>query len=238
MTMPATIGERAIDWEDSRSQLDERGFVLISGMLRKNICKEIARYYAEDQRFRSRIEMARYSFGQGEYKYFNYPLPEIVQQLRAAIYPQLAPLANQWSERLGGKTARYPKKLADFLEQCHRAGQKRATPLLLKYGAGDFNCLHQDLYGEVVFPFQVTCFLSQRGEDFGGGEFVLAEQRPRRQSRAEVLTPKQGDAVIFSVHHRPVRGARGYYRANLRHGVSTIRSGERYTLGIIFHDAK
>ena len=238
MTIPATIGECDIDWEDSRSQLDERGFVLISGMLTKNICEEIAGYYTEDQRFRSRIEMSRYSFGQGEYKYFNYPLPEIVQQLRAAIYPQLAPLANQWSERLGGKTVHYPEKLADFLEQCHRAGQKRATPLLLKYGAGDFNCLHQDLYGEIVFPFQLTCFLSQRGEDFDGGEFVLAEQRPRRQSRAEVLTPEQGDGVIFSVHHRPVRGSRGYYRANLRHGVSTVRAGERYTLGIIFHDAK
>jgi len=238
MTIPATIDERYIDWEYSRSQLDERGFVVISGMLTKNICKELAGFYAEDQRFRSRIEMSRYSFGQGEYKYFDYPLPEIVQQLRAAIYPQLAPLANQWSERLDGKTAHYPEKLDDFLEQCHRAGQKRATPLLLKYGAGDFNCLHQDLYGEIVFPFQVTCFLSQRSEDFDGGEFVLAEQRPRRQSRAEVLTPERGDAVIFSVHHRPVRGARGYYRANLRHGVSTVRSGERYTLGIIFHDAK
>ena len=237
MRNPATIGERDIDWEHSRSQLDNRGFVLISGVLAKNICKEIIDYYAEDHRFRSRIEMARYSFGQGEYKYFNYPLPEIVQQLRASIYPQLVAVANQWSERLGDKTRRYPEKLADFLEQCQRAGQKRATPLLLKYGAGDFNCLHQDLYGDVVFPFQVTCFLSQRGNDFDGGEFVLAEQQPRRQSRVEVLTPEQGDAVIFSVHHRPVRGARGYYRANLRHGVSTVRSGERYTLGIIFHDA-
>jgi hypothetical protein len=238
MRMPSTIGERDIDWEYSLSQLDDRGFVLISSVLAKNICQDLAGYYAEDHRFRSRIEMSRYSFGRGEYKYFNYPLPGIVQQLRASIYPQLALLANQWSERLGGKTVRYPEKLADFLEQCHRAGQERATPLLLKYGAGDFNRLHQDLYGEVVFPFQVTCFLSQRGKDFDGGEFVLAEQQPRRQSRVEVLTPEQGDAVIFSVHHRPVRGARGYYRANLRHGVSTVRSGERYTLGIIFHDAK
>jgi hypothetical protein len=232
------MGERDIDWEHSRSELDERGFVLIPGVLTKSICEEIAGYYADDHRFRSRIEMSRYSFGRGEYKYFTYPLPEIVQQLRAAIYPQLAPLANQWSERLGGKTHRYPEKLADFLEQCHRAGQERATPLLLKYGAGDFNCLHQDLYGDVVFPFQVTCFLSRRGKDFDGGEFVLAEQQPRRQSRVEVLTPEQGDAVIFSVHHRPVRSARGYYRTNLRHGVSTVHSGERYTLGIIFHDAK
>jgi uncharacterized protein len=238
MTIPSTRGERDRDWEEARSQLDERGFVLIPGVLTKNVCQEIVGFYAEDRRFRSRIEMSRYSFGQGEYKYFTYPLPEIVQQLRASIYPQLAPLANRWSERLGGKTARFPDTLTDFLEQCHRAGQKRATPLLLKYGAGDFNCLHQDLYGAVVFPFQVTGFLSQRGKDFDGGEFVLAEQRPRRQSRVEVLTPEQGDAVIFAVHHRPVRGARGYYRANLRHGFSTVRSGERYTLGIIFHDAK
>ena len=238
MLIPSKIGESDIDWEHSRSELVARGFVLIPGVLTKNICKEIMAYYAENHRFRSRIEMARYSFGQGEYKYFNYPLPEIVQQLRASIYPQLAPLADQWSEWLGGNTPRYPEKLADFLELCHRAGQKRATPLLLKYSAGDFNCLHQDLYGDVVFPFQVTCFLSQRGNDFTGGEFVLAEQQPRRQSRVEVLTPEQGDAVIFSVHHRPVRGAHGYYRTNLRHGVSTVRFGERYTLGIIFHDAK
>ena len=206
-------------------------------MLAKNRCDEIAGYYADDRRFRSRIEMARYSFGRGEYKYFNYPLPEIVQHLRASIYPQLAPLANQWAERLGNKI-RYPEQLSDFIARCHRAGQKRPTPLLLKYHAGDFNCLHQDLYGEIVFPFQVTFFLSQRGKDFEGGEFVLAEQRPRQQSRVEALNPNQGDAVVFSVHHRPVRGARGYYRANLRHGVSTVRSGERYTLGIIFHDAK
>jgi hypothetical protein len=232
------MGERDIDWEHARGQLDERGFVLIPGLLTKNICKEVAGYYAEDHRFRSRIEMSRYSFGRGEYKYFNYPLPEIAQQLRASIYLQLTPLANQWNERLGGRAPPYPEQLSDFLERCHRAGQKRATPLLLKYGAGDFNCLHQDLYGAVFFPFQVTCFLSQHGKDFDGGEFVLAEQQPRRQSRVEVLTPEQGDAVIFSVHHRPVRGARGYYRANLRHGVSTVRSGERYTLGIIFHDAK
>jgi hypothetical protein len=212
--------------------------VLIPGVLTKNICNEIAGYYAEDHRFRSRIEMSRYSFGQGEYKYFTYPLPEGVQQLRASIYPQLAPLANQWVERLGSKLTKYPEKLSDFTEHCHRAGQKRPTPLLLKYGTGDFNCLHQDLYGDIAFPFQVTCFLSQRGKDFDGGEFVLAEQQPRRQSRVEVLTPEQGDAVIFAVHHRPVRGTRGYYRANLRHGVSTVHSGERYTLGIIFHDAK
>ena len=237
MSIPWAIAEHDIDWEDLRSQLDERGFVSIPGVLTKKTCEAIAGFYTDDHRFRSRIDMSRYSFGRGEYKYFNYPLPEIVQQLRTSIYPQLAPLANRWAERLGSKPANYPETLSDFIEQCHRAGQNRATPLLLKYGTGDFNCLHQDLYGDIVFPFQVTCFLSQRGKDFDGGEFVLSEQQPRRQSRVEVLTPEQGDAVIFAVHHRPVRGTRGYYRANLRHGVSTLRSGERYTLGIIFHDA-
>jgi hypothetical protein len=238
MRIPAPIRAREIDWRSARSQLDDRGFALIPGVLTKKICEEIAAYYADDQRFRSRIEMSRYSFGQGEYKYFNYPLPRILQQLRSSLYPHLAPLANEWAARLGTKMPRYPEKLPDFIDQCHRAGQKRPTPLLLKYGVGDYNCLHQDLYGDIVFPFQVTLFLSQREKDFGGGEFVLAEQRPRRQSRVEVLSPNQGDAVIFSVHHRPVRSARGYYRATLRHGVSTVHSGDRYTLGIIFHDAK
>jgi hypothetical protein len=236
MQILATDCEHEI-WELARAQLDERGFAFLPALLAKNRCDEIAGYYADDRRFRSRIEMSRYSFGRGEYKYFNYPLPEIVQHLRASIYPQLAPLANQWAERLGNKL-RYPERLSDFIEQCHHAGQKRPTPLLLKYGAGDFNCLHQDLYGEIVFPFQVTFFLSQRGRDFKGGEFILAEQRPRQQSRVEALNPDQGDAIVFAVHHRPVRGARGYYRATLRHGVSTVHSGERYTLGIIFHDAK
>ena len=230
--------ERETDWERVRSHLDDRGFALIPGVLSKQTCEEISGYYADDRYFRSRIEMSRYSFGQGEYKYFNYPLPDTVQQYRSSIYPQLASLANQWAERLGRKGPAYPEELSAFIEQCHRAGQKRPTPLLLKYGAGDFNCLHQDLYGEIVFPFQVTFFLSRRVADFAGGEFVLAEQRPRRQSRVEVLSPDQGDAVVFSVHHRPVQGARGYYRANLRHGVSTIHSGQRYSLGIIFHDAK
>ncbi len=182
--------------------------------------------------------MARYSFGQGEYKYFNYPLMPIVQQLRSSLYPRLAPLANEWIERLETKKSRYPETLAEFVQQCHRAGQKRPTPLMLKYGPGDFNCLHQDLYGEMVFPFQVTFFLSRRGKDFEGGEFILVEQRPRRQSRVEVLSPNQGDVVIFAVRDRPVRSARGYYRVTLRHGVATVHWGERYTLGIIFHDAK
>ena len=238
MSSPEPIRDNEIDWERVRSHLADRGFALIPGVLAKKNCEEIAGYYADENRFRSRIEMSRYSFGQGEYKYFTYPLPEIVQQLRSSIYPQLAPLANDWAERLGGRMPRYPAKLSEFIEQCHRAGQKRPTPLLLKYGAGDFNCLHQDLYGEIFFPFQVTFFLSQHGRDFAGGEFVLAEQQPRRQSRIEVISPAQGDAVIFSVHHRPVPGTRGFYRAKLRHGVSTIHSGHRYTLGIIFHDGK
>jgi hypothetical protein len=227
-----------IDWEKALCQLDERGFALLTGILGKETCEAIAAGYSDDGQFRSRIDMSRYAFGRGEYKYFNYPLPAIVQQLRSLIYPHVAPLANQWLGRLGSKQPYYPANLSVFTEQCHRAGQNRATPLMLKYGPGDFNCLHQDLYGEVFFPFQATFFLSQPGRDFDGGEFVLAEQQPRRQSRIEVLAPNQGDAVIFSVHHRPVRGARGYYRATLRHGVSTVRSGERYTLGIIFHDAK
>jgi hypothetical protein len=238
MSVSEPTGEHETTWERALVDLDDRGFALIPSALTKLSCDEIAGYYADEQRFRSRVEMARYAFGRGEYKYFNYPLPEIVQQKRNSIYPRLAALANQWSEQLGSKTARFPEQLSDFLEQCHRAGQKRPTPLLLKYSAGDFNCLHQDLYGDIVFPFQVTFFLSQHARDFTGGEFVLAEQRPRQQSRVEVLSPAQGDAVVFAVRHRPVRSARGYYRANLRHGVSTVHSGHRYTLGIIFHDAK
>lgn len=220
------------------SHLDDHGFAVIPAILTDKTCKEIVAAYADDQKFRSRIEMERYAFGKGEYKYFAYPLPSIVQQLRDSFYPCLVPLANEWLVRLGSERTRYPGTLREFIEQCHRAGQKRPTPLMLKYGPGDFNCLHQDLYGEMVFPFQVTFFLSRRGKDFEGGEFVLAEQRPRKQSRVEVLSPNQGDAVVFAVHHRPVHGARGYYRANLRHGVSTVDTGERYTLGVIFHDAK
>ncbi|HEX6439939.1 MAG TPA: 2OG-Fe(II) oxygenase [Candidatus Binatia bacterium] len=238
MSVGGSNRAQTIDWERACAGLDERGFAVLHGALEGQICHEIIDYYGDDYRFRSRIEMSRYSFGQGEYKYFNYPLPPIVQQLRTSIYPHLAALANRWIDRLGSKLPRYPESLAEFLEQCHLAGQSRPTPLLLRYGPGDFNCLHQDLYGDVVFPFQLTFFLSQHGRDFTGGEFVLVEQQPRRQSRVQVLYPEQGDAVIFSVHHRPVRGARGYYRANLRHGVSTIQSGQRYTLGIIFHDAK
>jgi uncharacterized protein len=238
MGLQETFREGDIDWQGALSHLDDRGFVVIDGVLTQKACEEIVAVYADDRRFRSRIEMERYGFGKGEYKYFAYPLPSIVQQLRCSFYPRLAPLANAWLARLGSERTRYPGTLGEFIEQCHRAGQKRPTPLMLKYGAGDFNCLHQDLYGEMVFPFQVTFFLSRRGKDFEGGEFVLAEQRPRKQSRVEVLSPNQGDAVIFAVHHVPVRGARGYYRANLRHGVSTVHAGVRYTLGVIFHDAK
>ena len=220
-----------------RTQLDERGFALLPAVLAKTRCDEIAGYYADDAAF-ARASKWRAILSAGaniSISPIRCPRSCNISGLRSI--PQLAPLANQWAERLGNNI-RYPEQLSDFIARCHRAGQKRPTPLLLKYHAGDFNCLHQDLYGEIVFPFQVTFFLSQRGKDFEGGEFVLAEQRPRQQSRVEALNPNQGDAVVFSVHHRPVRGARGYYRANLRHGVSTVRSGERYTLGIIFHDAK
>jgi len=238
MRLQEAFRENEIDLQSALSHLDEHGFAVIAAVLTRNTCEEIAANYSDDRQFRSRIEMERYAFGRGEYKYFNYPLPPIVEKIRSSFYPRLAPLANLWLTRLGTQKFRYPEKLAEFIEQCHRAGQERPTPLMLRYGPGDFNCLHQDLYGALVFPFQVTFFLSQPGREFEGGEFVLAEQRPRRQARVEVLSPDQGTAVIFAVHHRPVRGTRGYYRATLRHGVSTVRSGERYTLGVIFHDAK
>src|SRR5262249_52656240 len=193
--------------------------------------------YPDDRHFRSRVVMERYSFGRGEYKYFQYPLPGIISDLRTALYSHLAPVANRWNEALD-INVRYPEEHADYIRRCHQAGQLRPTPLLLQYGPGDYNCLHQDLYGEHVFPIQITVLLSEPDRDFAGGEFVLVEQRPRMQSRAEVVSLRKGDAVAFTVHHRPVRGKRGYYQMNFRHGVSRLRSGRRHTLGIIFHDAK
>jgi uncharacterized protein len=200
-------------------------------------CDDLAGLYSRDDAFRDRIVMARHGFGRGEYKYFRYPLPEVVARMRAALYPRLAPVANRWNATMGLKV-RFPDRHAQFLRRCHAAGQRRPTPLLLQYAAGDYNCLHQDLYGEHVFPLQLTVLLSEPGKDFAGGEFVLTEQRPRMQSRAEVVPLAKGDAVLFAVRHRPVRGSRGVYRVNLRHGVSRVRWGQRHTLGIIFHDAR
>jgi uncharacterized protein len=230
------LNYKDIDWDAATAALDSRGYAVLSGLLCAQACRELAGLYADDHRFRSRIIMGRHGFGRGEYQYFAYPLPSPVGELRAALYPHLAPIANEWSRRLGGER-RFPRTLAAFLERCHAAGQVKPTPLLLQYGEEDYNCLHQDLYGEWVFPLQLTVLLSQPGQDFTGGEFVLTEQRPRMQSRAEVVPLERGDAVIFAVHQRPVRGTRGEYRVNLRHGVSRVRSGRRHTLGVIFHDA-
>jgi hypothetical protein len=225
-----------VDWSLVTTDLDAKGFSVIPKLLTVAECHDIASMYRDDARFRSRIVMARHGFGRGEYKYFGYPLPDRIGQLRVDLYPQLANIANHWNMEMG-IDVRYPADHRAFLRRCHEAGQTRPTPLLLQYGAGDYNCLHQDLYGEHVFPLQVAVLLSEPGEDFEGGEFVLTEQRPRMQSRASVVPLAQGDAVVFAVHHRPVRGTRGTYRVNLRHGVSEIRSGHRYTVGIIFHDA-
>jgi hypothetical protein len=227
----------ALDWERVGTSLDEHGSAVIGPVLSAEECDSLAATYGEDGRFRSRIIMARHGFGRGEYKYFAHPLPDLVASLRTALYPPLAGVANRWNEAMG-VDVRYPDGHEDFLERCHRAGQTKPTPLLLQYGAGDYNCLHQDLYGEHVFPLQLTFLLSAPGRDFAGGEFVLTEQRPRMQSRAEVVPLRQGEGVIFPVHHRPVQGTRGVYRVNMRHGVSRVRSGHRHTLGIIFHDAR
>jgi hypothetical protein len=223
-------------WLDVHAQLDACGWAMLPGLLDAAECAEVAGTYDDDARFRSRVVMARHGFGRGEYKYFTHPLPPLVSALREALYPRLTPLATKWSAAMG-ITATYPESHAAFLAQCHAAGQTRPTPLLLRYVAGDFNALHQDLYGPLVFPLQMAVLLSQPERDFTGGEFVLTEQRPRMQSRAEVVPLRQGDAVIFAVHHRPVAGTRGTYRVNLRHGVSRVRSGLRHTVGIIFHDA-
>ena len=228
---------RALDWHRLSQDLDAHGNAVIEGLLTRGECQRIARCYADDELFRSRVVMSRHGFGRGEYRYFAYPLPQIVAALRAAFYAQLAALANSWNEQLRVGT-RYPLAHEKFVACCRRAGQTRPTPLLLQYAAGDYNCLHQDLYGECVFPLQVAILLSQPGADFTGGEFIITEQRPRLQSRAEVVPLRQGDAVIFAVHHRPVAGARGVFRVNLRHGVSRVRSGHRHTLGVIFHDAR
>ncbi len=226
----------ALDWSALAAELDAHGHAILPELISPAECRSLAALYPEDDRFRSRIIMSRHGFGRGEYKYFSYPLPARVQEIRAGLYRPLAPIANQWNARLG-KDMRYPPDLDTFLGQCHAAGQTRPTPLLLQYGPDDFNCLHQDLYGEWVFPLQLTVLLSSPGRDFTGGEFVLTEQRPRMQSRAEVVPLEQGDGVVFAVHHRPMRGSKGDYRVNLRHGVSRVRSGRRHTLGIIFHDA-
>jgi len=218
------------------ADLDARGWAMLPGLLDPAACAAIAAGYDAPDQFRSQVLMARHGFGRGEYRYYRYPLPDPVAGLRTALYPRLAPIANRWHERLG-LSARFPSGHADFLARCHAASQTRPTPLLLRYGPGDYNCLHQDLYGEHVFPLQVAILLSRLGEDFTGGEFVLTEQRPRMQSRVEVVPLAQGDAVVFAVNHRPVAGSRGDYRVAMRHGVSTLRSGRRHTLGIIFHDA-
>ncbi|MEO7886456.1 MAG: 2OG-Fe(II) oxygenase [Polaromonas sp.] len=225
------------DWARITDTLNRHGSAVLPQLLSAQECNTVAALYADTLRFRSRVVMQRHGFGQGEYQYFSYPLPDIVQQLRSTLYPRLVNVANAWNQAMG-IDVRYPAAHADFLARCHEAGQQRPTPLLLQYGPGDYNCLHQDLYGEHVFPIQVAVLLSRPGEDFTGGEFVLTEQRPRMQSRPEVVPLKQGDAVVFAVHHRPVEGSRGFYRVNIRHGVSTLRSGHRHTLGIIFHDAQ
>ena len=236
---PSDIAARvdAVDWTQATTDLDARGCAVLNNLLTPDQCRELAALYPDDTCFRSRIVMGRHGFGRGEYKYFAYPLPDAIAQLRPVLYARLYQLANRWNEAMG-IDIRYPPAHEAFLERCHAAGQTRPTPLLLQYGAGDYNCLHQDLYGEHVFPLQVAILLSEPGRDFTGGEFVLTEQRPRMQSRAEVVPLAQGDAVAFAVHHRPVQGTRGFYRVNLRHGVSRIRSGHRHTVGVIFHDAK
>ncbi len=226
----------ALDWARIAHELDAHGCTVTGPLLSASECAAVAARYGDAQ-FRSRIVMARHGFGRGEYKYFAYPLPEDVAALRAAFYPPLAQIANRWNEALG-IDVRFPADHAAFLERCHAAGQVRPTPLLLRYAAGDYNCLHQDLYGEHVFPLQLTVLLSRPGVDFTGGEFLLTEQRPRMQSRAEVVPLGFGEGVIFPVHHRPVAGTRGVYRVTMRHGVSRLRSGQRHTLGVIFHDAR
>ena len=225
------------DWNAIGSELNAHGCAVLPKLLTVPECKDLAALYPHEEHFRSHIHMARHGFGKGEYRYFKYPLPALIGEMRSALYAYVAPIANAWNERMK-VDARYPERHADYLKFCHKAGQTRPTPLLLQYTLGDFNCLHQDLYGELAFPLQVTVLLSDPDQDFSGGEFVLTEQRPRMHSRVEVVPLRQGDAVLFAVHNRPVQGTKGTYRVNLRHGVSRLRSGQRHTLGIIFHDAK
>ena len=236
MTVSAEARVAAYDWRALASELDSYGCVVLPQLLSSAECSTIAALYSDESHFRSHVYMARHGFGKGEYRYFKYPLPGLLSGLRTALYPHLASVANEWNGRMG-IAEHYPDDHASFLERCHAAGQTRPTPLLLGYVPGDYNCLHQDLYGDLAFPIQVATLLSEPGVDFAGGEFVLTEQRPRMQSRAEVVSLLKGDAVAFAVHHRPVRGTKGNYRVNLRHGVSRLRGGRRHTLGIIFHDA-
>lgn len=228
---------RACDWQELAENLDQRGYAIVNSVLSPEQCASLAARYEFDEQFRGRVDMASYGFGRGEYKYFDCPLPSLVASLRRSLYPCLAGIANRWNEAMNSEV-RYPDEHESFLDRCHRAGQTKPTPLLLRYEQGDYNCLHQDLYGEHMFPLQVAFLLSAPERDFTGGEFILAEQRPRMQSRVEVVPLQQGDGVIFAVHQRPVQGTRGVYQVNLRHGVSRLRSGDRMTLGIIFHDAQ
>lgn len=227
----------SIDWPSFAQSLTEYGYATCGPLLSSDECREIARGYENVSHFRSRVVMSRHNFGRGEYQYYSYPLPALIQTLRDNLYPHLASIANDWNQILGNP-ATYPREHRQFLQLCHHAGQTKPTPLLLRYQKDDYNCLHQDLYGELVFPIQVAFLLSRPEEDFTGGEFVLTEQRPRMQSRASVVPLRQGEAVFFAVNHRPQRGSRGVYRVAMRHGVSTIRSGQRFTLGVIFHDAQ
>jgi uncharacterized protein len=234
VTLKTAIAQ--LDWPKIESELDDAGSAIVPALLDPDTCEALRSSYDKDDLFRSKVVMARHGFGRGEYKYFGYPLPKPVAALRSALYPRLAPIANRWESMLGREPG-FPDSHEDYLQTCHAAGQARPTPLLLKYGAGDYNCLHQDLYGENVFPLQVAFLLSEPDKDFTGGEFVMTEQRPRMQSRAEVAPLTLGAGVIFAVNERPVQGARGIYRVRMRHGVSRLRSGSRFTLGIIFHDA-
>ena len=236
---PVSIQQRVamINWDQVSQELDNEGYGTIESILSADECDEISGLFGIDRLFRSHVVMERHRFGQGEYKYFSYPLPNIVASLRKVVYPQLVPIANRWNKALG-IGARYPAQHADYIKLCHLSGQNKPTPLLLKYGTGDYNCLHQDLYGEHLFPLQLAILLSEPDRDFSGGEFVLTEQRPRMQSRPIVVPLRKGEGVIFAVRHRPVQGTKNVYRVNMRHGVSRIRSGNRHTLGIIFHDAR